>query len=416
MSTRLHATLLLFLLLIPADSAFSADGGLILFPAKSKLFGSDCSQQLLLHQAQGEMVLNQVQDEILWQSSDPAVATVDEKGTVRPVNNGQVVITAKRNEQTASAEIIVEQADQHRPWTFRNDVLPILSKHGCNMGACHGALAGKGGFRLSLGAYDPETDFFNIVKQDRGRRTEFAAPAESLILTKPSGGLPHKGGLRIDTESRDYRIIAEWIANGAAGPEPMDARIQTLSIFPALSQLVPGNKQQMMVTAQYTDGRMEDVTRWVKWTSANDAVCQITQQGEVTVIGPGEGALTAWFSSSIAVARVTVPFPGQVPDDVYAQLQPRNFIDEEINRELKRLNLPPSPQCDDATFIRRASIDTIGLPPTIEETRRFLADTAPDKRDKLIDALLERPEFVDYWTYKWSDVLMLNGTLLRPMA
>ncbi len=393
-----------------------AQAELKLFPAEAQLTGSDCSQRLLLHKIEQGEIREQLADKIEWQSSDPSIAEVSEEGIVRPVGNGTATITARSGSESASCTVKVSDAERQRPWNFRQDVLPVLSRQGCNMGACHGALAGKGGFRLSLGAYDPDSDFFNIVKQDRGRRTEFAAPAQSLILTKPSGGLPHKGGVRISTDSRDYQILAEWIAQGAAAPTATDPQIESIQILPEQSRLQPGDQQQMVLIVNYSDGRQEDVTHWVRWSSANDAVCQISKDGHVTVIGPGEGAVTAWFSSKIAVARVTVPFPNAVPEEVFTSLKPRNFIDEEVNRQLKKLNLPPSGLCDDATFIRRVFLDTIGLPPTVDEVQRFLASQEADKRDKLIDALLERPEFVDYWTYKWSDVLMLNGTLLRPEA
>jgi len=399
-----------------ANPAFCEDSSLRLLPVNVTLNGRESSQRLLLHHVQQEIFKEQLTEGVVWSSSDPAVVTVSESGILSAVGNGEAMISARRGDELASVQVTVTGTGYPREWTFRNDVLPVLSKHGCNTGACHGALAGKGGFRLSLGGYDPETDCFNIVKQDRGRRTELENPASSLILTKPSGGLPHKGGLKFDPESRDYQIIADWIAGGAAAPTPQDAQVESLDILPERSQLAPGATQQMVVIVRYSDGRTEDVSHWVKWTSSNDAVCQVNQQGLVTVVGPGEGAVTGWFSSRIAVARVTVPFPGQVSPEVYAQLKSRNFIDEEIHRELQRLNLPPSPSCDDATFIRRAFLDTIGLPPTAAEIRQFLADRSAGKRDLLIDRLLERPEFVDYWTYKWSDVLMLNGTLLRPPA
>ncbi|SFJ16366.1 DUF1549 domain-containing protein [Planctomicrobium piriforme] len=405
-----------FALLLLSGASFAAEGKLTILPSQVTLTGSQASQQLLLQRDEGGLLRQQVTEGITWTSSQPEIAEVSTAGIVTPKSNGVATLTATAGDQMATVQVTIQAADLPRPWTFRNDVLPILSKAGCNMGACHGALAGKGGFRLSLRGYDPQTDFFNVVKQDRGRRVEFSDPGRSLFLTKPSGGLPHKGGLRIPTDSRDYAIIADWIAQGAAAPAETDPSVKKIEILPSRVQLKPGHKQQMVLLAYYSDDHVEDVSHWVKWTSANDAVCQVNDNGVVTVVGPGEGAITGWFSSQIAVARVTVPFANDVPADIYAQLKPRNFIDEEVNRQLQRLNLPPSPLCDDATFVRRAYLDTIGLPPTDEETQAFLADVSADKRDKLIDKLLARPEFVDYWTYKWSDVLMLNGTLLRPDA
>ncbi len=397
-------------------TSFAAETALIILPDNATLIGGKAHQQLLLQHKIDGAVRHQVREGVTWTSSDPQIATVSSDGAVTPVSNGNVVITAVADGKSATAKITVQGIESSLPWSFRNDILPILSRNGCNMGACHGALAGKGGFRLSLGAYDPETDYFNIVKQDRGRRVEFADPGRSLILAKPSGGMPHKGGLKFDTDSLDYQILSEWIAQGANPPSASDPTIQSFTILPTQVELRTGEQQQLIAQVQYSDGRVEDVTRWVKWTSANDAVSTVDQNGLVTVVGSGKGAVTAWFSSRIAVAGITVPFPNEVSPETYAQLKPRNFIDEEINAQLKKLNLPPSPQCDDVTFIRRAYLDTIGLLPTGDEVRAFLADTASDKRDKLIDRLLERPEFVDYWTYKWADVLMLNGTKLRPLS
>ncbi|WP_437193496.1 DUF1549 domain-containing protein [Planctomicrobium sp. SH527] len=396
--------------------SYASESSLIIVPASAKLTGSNSLQRLLLqHQLDGA-VRNQARTGVTWTSSDPLIATVSPDGNVTPIANGDVVITGTADGQSATSKITVQNIESNRPWSFRNDILPVLSRNGCNMGSCHGALAGKGGFRLSLGAYDPEADYFNIVKQDRGRRVEFADPGRSLILAKPSGGLPHKGGLKFDTDSIDYRILSEWLVQGASAPSADDPVIQTFEILPAQVELRAGEQQQLVAQVHYSDGRTEDVTRWVKWTSANDAVSMVDQNGLVTVVGSGKGAVSAWFSSRIAVGRITVPFPNDVPPEVYTQLKPRNFIDEQINSQLKKLNLPPSPRCDDVTFVRRVYLDTIGLPPTGEEVRAFLADTAADKRDKLIDRLLERPEFVDYWTYKWADILMMNGTKIRPLS
>ena len=194
--------------------------------------------------------------------------------------------------------------------------------------------------------------------------------------------------------------------------------MRKLEILPARSFQRVGESQQILVRARYASGQSEDVTRWVKWSSADESVCRIDDQGKSQVIGPGEGAIVAWFASKLAIARVTVPYEGQpAPAGPTAQYpKPRNFIDEQIDKQLTRLNLPPSPDCTDAEFVRRAYIDTIGRLPTIDEARTFLADASKSRRDSLVDSLFTRPEFNDYWTYKWSDLLMLNGTRLRPAA
>ena len=259
-----------------------------------------------------------------------------------------------------------------------------------------------------------------MVKGDRGRRVEFADPGRSLILAKPTGAIPHKGGVRITTDSREYRILADWVATGASPPAETDARVIALEVFPAGSIHHIGETQQIVLRARYSDGRTEDITSWVKWSSADEAVCRVDENGVATVVGPGEGAVVAWYASRIAIARITVPYPDQKPaKDVGAVVdrrKPRNFIDEQIDKQLTRLNLPASPACDDAEFIRRATVDTIGLLPTADEVRAFLADSTSGKRDALIDRLLARPEFVDYWTYKWCDVLTLTSTRLMPEA
>jgi len=307
---------LCFMLAAPIELLADA---LRIFPENPTLDDPTAAQQLIVQHVDGETVGLQVR-EVEWSSSDPAIANVSSAGVLSPKANGQATITATAGGATVQVAVTVNGQDQPAARSFRNHVLPVLSKAGCNMGACHGALAGKGGFRLSLRGYDPSTDYFNIVKQDRGRRIEFADPGRSLLLAKPSGGMPHKGGLRFDTDSVEYEILADWIAHGAAAPQDGDPQLQKLEVFPTRVTLQPEAQQQMLVRARYSDGRSEDVTHWIKWTSTNETVCTINDAGEVSVIGPGEGAITAWFSSQIVMARITVPYPHQVDPAKYAEL------------------------------------------------------------------------------------------------
>ncbi len=300
--------------------------------------------------------------------------------------------------------------------SFRNDVRPILSKAGCNSGGCHGALAGKGGFRLSLFGYNPDADWLSITRESRGRRVELSDPGSSLLLTKPTTALRHQGGKRLDVISEEYRIIGEWITAGCPPPQAHDATLTALTVSPAESLLSQGTSQQISVHAKFSDGTERDVTPRVKFTSADETVATVDADGKVSVTGHGQGGVTAWFSSQIVIARIVSPHPYQVPEQVYAGAPRASFIDELVLEQLQKLHLKPSPAAGDATFVRRAYLDTIGRLPSPEEARAFVADSSPGKHERLADLLLARPEFVDYWTYKWGDLLLLTGSKLRPDA
>ena len=300
--------------------------------------------------------------------------------------------------------------------SFELDVIPILSKAGCNGGGCHGALAGKGGFRLSLFGYDPAADHLAITRDAHGRRIDLADPGASLLMTKPTTAVAHKGGRRLDVDGADYRLLAAWITAGCPGPEAGEKKLVGIDLAPAETVAAPGRSAAVTVTARYDDGSSRDVTRWAKFTSTDEAIATVDASGTVNVIGHGEGAVTAWFSSKIAAARIVSPFPHEVPAEVFAKAPRANLIDDLVLEQLAKLRLEPSPPCDDATFLRRAFLDTIGRLPSPEEVHGFLADASPGKRERLVDLLLARPEFVDYWAYKWSDVLLVTGSKLRPAA
>ncbi|TCO85249.1 Ig-like protein group 2 [Chthoniobacter flavus] len=296
--------------------------------------------------------------------------------------------------------------------SFRNQIQPIFARYGCSAGACHGAAAGQGGFKLSLRGYDDEGDYLTITKSAQGRRVNLDDPARSLILLKPTKAIPHKGGERFKAGSPEYQIIADWLAAGAPGPQEKDPRITGIEISPPHTVGQAGQTLPVKVTAVFNDGHREDVTRWAKYTAGNSSVATVNDDGAVKVIGNGEGTVTAWYLSKLAVATVTVPYTQAPVPSAFADFKPRNFIDERVLEKLHELNLPPSERCTDAEFIRRAYLDTIGVLPTAEETRTFLTETTPDKRDHLVDALLARTEYVDYWSYKWSDLLLVNSDKL----
>ena len=317
---------------------------------------------------------------------------------------------------TLVAVVAVARAAAAEDVSFQLDVMPILSKAGCNGGGCHGAIAGKAGFRLSLFGYDPAADHLAITRDARGRRIDLADPGASLLLTKPTTAVAHKGGKRLEAEGDDYRLLAKWIAAGCPGPRADEKTLDAIELGPPETSAAPGETRPLAVTAVYSDGSRRDVTRWARFTATDESVCTVDQSGNVKVVGHGEGAVTAWFSSKIAVARVIAPFPHDLPPDVHAKAPRANVIDEVNLAQLRTLRLAPSPPCDDAVFVRRAFLDTIGRLPTPEEVRTFLADRSPGRRERLVDLLFARPEFIDYWAYKWSDILLVTGAKLRPDA
>ena len=307
--------------------------------------------------------------------------------------------------------------DENSKVSFRHDVMPVLSKAGCNGGGCHGALAGKGGFRLSLNAYDPATDYYNITRENRGRRIEFAAPATSLFVTKPTAAVRHKGGKVLHEKSEAYRILTRWIQHGAPGPSDNDPTIKKFEISPTLSQLKKGQAQQLTARVLFSDGTKRDVTQWARFASTDATVAEVNEStGLAKVIGYGDGAITAWYSGQIALARIRSPWPNVIPNDTYNKAPRRNVIDDAVLNLLRRLNLKPSPRSSDSEFIRRVHLDVVGMLPTPEATRAFLADTSETKRDELIESLLAQPEFIDYWTYRLSDLFLISGRKLRPDA
>src|SRR5581483_4578891 len=261
-----------FLLLVPASE-------LRVQPSAATLTGPRASQRLLAVEARGAEVTAEVTAEVKFTSSDPGVATVDAGGLVRAVSDGEATITATRGGTTASARIKVEKTREPFAWSFRNHVEPVLTRLACNSGACHGALAGKGGLKLSLRAYAPSDDHLVLTRQAGARRVNRQQPAHSLLLLKPTLALPHGGGLKLDVESPEYQVLAEWIAAGAPGTSASDQRIARLEAFPATAVLGPKDQLQVVVRAWYSDGHSEDVTRWARFSSTEDQVAGVDETG-----------------------------------------------------------------------------------------------------------------------------------------
>lgn len=294
-----------------------------------------------------------------------------------------------------------------RAFNFENDISPLLTRHGCNASQCHGKAEGQNGFKLSVFGYDALADFRALTVESKGRRASPAAPEQSLFLAKASGAVPHQGGARVPAGSPDYETIRAWLAAGASFGSTNDARVVRVELEPRERILAPGSKLQLRVNATYSDGRKADVTRFCVFQSNNDSLAKVDEHGVVNIgLLPGQTSVMARYLGEVTSFLAIVPRPGKpVGDAGFAEF---NFIDRHVNAHLKKLNLRPSEVCDDATFLRRASLDIIGTLPTADEARRFLADKASDKRAQLVESLLKRPEFADFWALKWADLLRVD--------
>jgi hypothetical protein len=343
-------------------------------------------------------------------SSDPKIVSVDAVGTVRPIGDGRATVTVAAGGKSATVPVSVTHATAEEPVNFTREIEAVLTKAGCNQGACHGAQLGRGGFRLSLFGFDPTFDHSQIVQSAEGRRVVLPEPERSILLLKPSLAMEHGGGERFPANSASYDLLRRWLSDGAPEPAANDPHVQRLEAWPPKRLMVPGETQQLLVRAYWSDGRVTDVTPWARYDAVHDAIAGVSPNGLVTAKAAGEGHVMVRFAGGAVTTQVTLPY-ARVKN--YPSLARNNFVDDLLIAKWRDLGLTPAPLCDDAMFLRRAHLDVIGTLPTPEEVHAFLADSSSDKRNKTIDVLLNRPEFVDYWAVKWGDLLRINRDALQ---
>ncbi len=292
---------------------------------------------------------------------------------------------------------------------FERDVQPILTRFGCNAGACHGKSRGQNGFQLSLLGFDPQFDHDALTREARGRRIFLPEPSRSLFLQKPTGEIPHGGGKRIEKNSEAYQILLSWIEQGMARRVSGTPKLVNVVVSPEEQILGYEKSFDLKVMAHYSDGSSRDVTQLSAYQSNESAIAGVNDQGQVKTNNiVGDAAVMVRYLDQIGVCSVAVPQPGTVPDAYYEKLPQQNFIDGHVWSKLQKLRITPSEPAPDHKFLRRVYLDIIGRIPTLEETQQFLSDHSPDKREKLIDHLLEQPEYADHWANKWADLLRPN--------
>lgn len=388
-----------------ANEAISVD------PPTVRLDGVQACYSLLVQAKTGDGQLVDRTAEARYSSQNPAIATVTATGVVKPVADGLTTIVIDVSGQRVSVPVAVTGTTLPRRFNFEDDIGSILSRAGCNSGGCHGKAEGQNGFKLSVFGFDPASDYAALTKESRGRRLFLSAPEESLLLKKVSGRLPHGGGIRIRKNSDEYETIRAWIAAGAPFGEAADPRVVSIRVEPAERILMMRSRQQLRVIAQYSDGRQADVTARAKFQSNNDGLATVSADGLIHAGEvPGDVAIMASYQNAVAIFRALVPCPA--PPERLPSPPVNNRIDELVFAKLQKLNIVPSGPADDAEFLRRVYLDVIGTLPTPAECRRFLADPRQDRRVRLVDELLERPEFADYWALQWADVLRVDSQML----
>ena len=400
---------------VPGRPAIAEDQPAELSPAGIQVYPLDVQlttirdRQSLIVQSYFENGITQdVTADATFVLSDPNLATI-ENNVLAPTADGQCELTVTCGGHSVSLSVEVKKAAADKPISFKLDVMPVFMKAGCNTGSCHGAARGKDGFRLSLFGFDPDGDYFRLTREISGRRINLALPEECLMLEKATGKVPHTGGKRFDENSEYADTLVRWLDAGAPRDEGEVPKVVAVEIYPPGAVLDgEGSTQQINVRAKYSDGTDRDVTSFAYFLSNNDNSAPISQEGVVTATNRGEAFIMARFEThTVGTHFIVLP---QGLEFSWCGAEEYNYVDQHMHEKFRKLRINPSDVCSDEQFLRRATLDIAGVLPTLEEYDRFLADTDPKKRDKLVDELTSRKEFVEIWVMKWAELLQIRTT------
>jgi hypothetical protein len=376
------------------------------YPEKLSLTGSDDAAQLIVTATLNDGRLADLTHDSQYTVADGKSAAVLAGGRIVPRGNGTTEVVVAFGGKSVRVPLAVKGMGENLPLNFTNQVVPIFTKLGCNSGGCHGKLAGQNGFRLSLLGFEPELDFMTLVKEGRGRRLFPANPDASLFLMKATGRAPHGGGKKMDPESDEYKLVRRWIASGMPWGDEKDPKVTKITVYPEHRVLPRNSKQQFAVYAHYTNGAIEDITRRAQYESNDTEIAVVDERAHVKTLGmSGEAAVMARYQGMVAVFRATVPLGVKTPDWTFAE---KTVVDKFTAKKWKELGLVPSELCSDEQFIRRVYVDITGTLPTPKEVTAFVADTDAAKRDKLVDKLLDTPEYSYFFANKWADILRVK--------
>jgi hypothetical protein len=388
---------------LPAPAELSS---LDVQPKDIRLVGDDDSRQLVVTAVTKAGQLQDLTGDVRYEIADPRVARITASGRVVPLGNGVTTITATYGARRVQVKVNIEAMDQALPISFANHIVPIFTKLGCNSGGCHGKSGGQNGFALSLLGFTPDFDFQTLVKENRGRRVMPAAPESSLLLLKATGTMAHAGGKRMETASDEYKLVRRWIAAGLPSGSASDPSVNKITVFPEQRVISRNNRQQFAVLAHYTDGSVQDVTARAQYESNDPDIAVVDGAALVrTLEMSGEAAIMARYQGQVATFRATVPLGTSIPEYKFA---PQTVVDVAAAKKWRELGIVPSALAADEQFVRRVYVDITGTLPTPEQVKSFVADRDPQKRDKLIDRLVETPEYSYYFANRWADVLRVK--------
>lgn len=397
-------------LFVCAGSAVRADTPvkeLVVDPPTVHLAGPKAGHSLLVHGKTADGNLIDLTGNARFQSQNPRIASVSKNGMIRAHGDGKTDVIVEVQGQKRTVPVEIRDFGKPHVYHFENDIVPLLSRFGCNSAGCHGNANGQNGFKLSVFGSDPPADYTALVKEGRGRRVLHSLPEFSLLVAKAAGEMPHGGGARILRGTPEYETLRGWVAAGTPIGDPDAPQVVSIRIEPKERVLVGKGRQQLRVIARYSDGREVDATAHAKFQTNNDALASVGLDGLVTAGDtPGEVAVMASFMNAVDSFRAIVPRAEMIAS--YPKLVENNFIDTLVFQKQRKLNILPSELAEDADYLRRVYLDIIGTLPTPAEARRFLADKRDDRRAKLVNELLERPEFADYWALRFADLLMVD--------
>jgi len=405
---RLQAVI--FCAAVPSVTTATDATSLIVIPQNVLLQGPEASDQIVVLRSTEAGTVD-ITGQVQFEWPQQSIAEVLPGGRILPRTEGTAELRIRDQQLVADISVTVSGLLDPEPVSFHADVLPVLTRAGCNSGGCHGRAEGQNGFRLSVFGSDPGADHAALVSEGRGRRVFAAVPENSLLLRKATAEIPHGGGQKFSAGSRWYRMLRRWISEGMQLDSAEEDDVVRLRVQPEQMVLTAGMHRQLRVLAELRDGSFRPITAECDFESNQDDVADVDSQGQVTGVDvPGEAAILVRYAGHVTISRVIRP----QPESTFQRPAENNFVDRLVWDRLQLLGIPVGQPADDATYLRRVFLDVTGTLPTPAEVREFLADTRSDRREQIVRDLMQRPEYASFWAQRWADLLRVDKDIIAP--